>query len=517
MRTDEETVDNVSVWWTPSPGFYNIGDTTENLTFIIGGQNFTNATNQTGNATTSPTDTKDEGGGGPYEIWQAVIIAIILGLMCIGTIVGNILVCMAVGLVRRLRTPSNLLIVSLAISDLLVALLVMPFASVLQIQGKWIFGQVLCDLWTSLDVLLCTASILNLCMISVDRYFAITRPLQYAMKRTPKRMALMITIVWSLSALISIPPMFGFKPPPVEGECNISQEIAYQIYATLGAFYLPLGVMIGVYVKIYFVSVRLAEAEHKSQAQGGMTAPPGQESLLHPLPPIKLHEENHNWPNGDLSLKKEHEIYTELTACTQKPKQSRLHFLKKCPCKIKKIKSGHRESKATKTLGVIMGAFTLCWLPFFIFALIAPICGESCASVPGWVPDFFMWLGYANSFLNPVIYARFNRDFRTPFKEILLFRCRNINIRLRSESYAEQYGSPDMVHSHSHIHGGHSINYHDNSPRPSQDTARNSQSDTPRTSAATIIRLDERGLPAVSTLTHGNGNPIKRPEGESVV
>ena len=53
-----------------------------------------------------------------------------------------------------------------------------------------------------------------------------------------------------------------------------------------------------------------------------------------------------------------------------------------------------------------------------------------------------LWLGYANSFLNPIIYARFNRDFRTPFKEILMGRCRGINERLRSERYAEQFGDP---------------------------------------------------------------------------
>jgi 5-hydroxytryptamine receptor 7 len=81
----------------------------------------------------------------------------------------------------------------------------------LQITGKWIFNLALCDGWTSLDVLLCTASILNLCMISVDRYLVITRPFQYAVKRTPARMAAMILAVWVASALISIPPLFGFK------------------------------------------------------------------------------------------------------------------------------------------------------------------------------------------------------------------------------------------------------------------------------------------------------------------
>lgn len=87
-----------------------------------------------------------------------------------------------------------------------------------------------------------------------------------------------------------------------------------------------------------------------------------------------------------------------------------------------------------------MGGFTACWLPFFILAVIRPFVDEDV--IPPVITSVFNWLGYFNSFLNPVIYARFNRDFRTPFKEILCLRCKGINVRIRSESYVEQYG-PD--------------------------------------------------------------------------
>ena len=367
----------------------------------------------------------------PYSAWQAILIVIILGILTIGTILGNILVCTAVAIVRKLQTPSNLLIVSLAVSDLLVAVLVMPFAASYEVLGQWVLGQTFCDTWTSLDVMLCTASILNLCMISVDRYFVITRPFQYAMKRTPKRMALMITCVWLSSALISIPPLFGWKSEALPGMCIVSQAVGYQFYATIGAFYLPLTVMIVIYYRIYMVSSRIAQAEAKSKPADG------QHHHIPSDPPTQIRkasEENHNCPNGSVGKKRDESTVEMLPK--KKKEKKRFKFMQKS--RLNRISSS-KERKATKTLGVIMGAFTACWLPFFILALIRPFC-ENDGCIPNWLNGLFLWLGYANSFLNPIIYARFNRDFRTPFKEILLCRCHGINVRLRSESYVEQYG-----------------------------------------------------------------------------
>jgi len=375
---------------------------------------------------------------GPYEMWAVVLITLTCGIIVVGTVVGNILVCTAVAIVRRLRTPSNLLIVSLAVSDLLVAVMVMPFATMYEVMGHWALGKAVCDMWTSLDVLLCTASILNLCAISVDRYFVITRPFQYAMKRTPVRMAAMIVAVWVLSALISIPPLFVSKSEYRAGHCMISQTIGYQLYATVGAFYLPLSVMIVIYTRIYLVSSRIANAEARSKpvvgnhpTTSGSTTPLRKESgAIHDV--VVSH-------NGHRGGSAGNELLMTATSSSSADAEHRRRFRLFGKSRLNRISSSN-ERKATKTLGVIMGAFCACWLPFFILALIKPFCNNPAQCIPHWLSGIFLWLGYANSFLNPIIYARFNRDFRTPFKHILQCHVYDINSRLRSENYAEQFG-----------------------------------------------------------------------------
>lgn len=160
---------------------------------------------------------------------QKIALAALLSIVIVIVILGNTLVILAVVTTRRLRTVTNCFVMSLAIADWLVGTFVMPPAvayslmgrfclsalklSILQvIAGAWELGWVLCDIWISLDILLCTASILSLCAISVDRYLAVTQPLSYSKKRRSKRLAFtMILIVWMSSALITCPPMFGWS------------------------------------------------------------------------------------------------------------------------------------------------------------------------------------------------------------------------------------------------------------------------------------------------------------------
>ncbi|XP_039493153.1 octopamine receptor [Drosophila santomea] len=185
--------------------------------------------------------------------WQGIILIAVFATFIVVTVIGNTLVILAILTTRRLRTITNCFVMSLAVADLLVGIFVMPPAVAVHLIGSWQLGWVLCDIWISLDVLLCTASILSLCAISVDRYLAVTRPLTYSRKRRSKRLALiMILIVWLLALAITCPPMLGWYEPGRRDlrECRYNQNEGYVIFSAMGSFFIPMAVMIYVYARI---------------------------------------------------------------------------------------------------------------------------------------------------------------------------------------------------------------------------------------------------------------------------
>ena len=141
---------------------------------------------------------------------------------------------------------------------------------------RWNLGAILCDVYIVSDVLLCTASILNLCAISVDRYFIILHAFVYTQRRNARLMLLMILIVWLLSAIISIPPLLGWGKPSarldLDNTCAYSSDLRYQIYATVCAFYLPLAVMIIIYINIYRAANKIRKRE--METAGHLSAQP---------------------------------------------------------------------------------------------------------------------------------------------------------------------------------------------------------------------------------------------------
>lgn len=143
----------------------------------------------------------------PFTIAKGILMVIIM----VTAVLGNALVIASVRRHRKLRVPTNCYVVSLAAADLLVAICAMTFNASVELSGRWIFGRLMCDVWNSLDVYFSTASILHLCCISVDRYYAIVRPLEYPTIMRRATVTLMLGNAWLLPGFISfLPILFGW-------------------------------------------------------------------------------------------------------------------------------------------------------------------------------------------------------------------------------------------------------------------------------------------------------------------
>ncbi|CAF97490.1 unnamed protein product, partial [Tetraodon nigroviridis] len=186
----------------------------------------------------------------PYNYY-----AMLLTLLIFVIVFGNVLVCMAVSREKALQTTTNYLIVSLAVADLLVATLVMPWVVYLEVVGEWRFSKIHCDIFVTLDVMMCTASILNLCAISIDRYTAVAMPMLYNTRYSSRRrVTVMISVVWVLSFAISCPLLFGLNNTATRDEslCVIANP-AFVVYSSIVSFYVPFIITLLVYVQIYVV------------------------------------------------------------------------------------------------------------------------------------------------------------------------------------------------------------------------------------------------------------------------
>ncbi|KAM6399569.1 LOW QUALITY PROTEIN: 5-hydroxytryptamine receptor 1D [Rhynochetos jubatus] len=335
-----------------------------------------------------------------------ISLSVLLSVITLATILANVFAVSTIFLTGKLHTPANYLTGSLAVTDLLVSVLVMPI-SIAYTVTHTAFGQVLCDIWLSSDITCCTASILHLCVIALDRYWAITDALEYTKRRTAGRVALMIAVVWMISISISVPPFFWRQVKAHEeiAKCTVNtDQISYTIYSTCGAFYIPTPLLLILYGRIYV------------PAQSRILKPPSIYGKCFTTAHLITGSAGSSLCSIDASL---HEWHFHSGGSPI--------FINHIKIKLadsvleRKRISAARERKATKTLGIILEACVFCWLPFFVMSLVLPICHDVCWFHPILL-DFFTWLGYLNSLINPVIYTAFNEEFKHAFQNLILFK-----------------------------------------------------------------------------------------------
>ncbi|XP_038654724.1 LOW QUALITY PROTEIN: trace amine-associated receptor 1-like [Scyliorhinus canicula] len=286
------------------------------------------------------------------------------------TIFGNMLVIISISHFKQLHTPTNYLILSLAIADFSLGCMVMPYSLMRSIENCWYLGELFCKLQASFDFMLCAASIFHLCFISVDRYYAVCDPLKYKTRITLQIVLIMIFLSWILSAFVGFGMIclelnlieirdFYYNNIYCYGGCILVMGKLCSVIYSLISFYFPGFIMLCIYTKIYHVATKQARAINDITRQ--------------------------------------------------------IQTIKDC----KTVTSQTSERKAAKTLGIVVGVFLICWSPYFTCNFIDPFIEHS---TPPIMFDLFFWLGYLNSAFNPVIYAFFYSWFRKAPKIVLTFK-----------------------------------------------------------------------------------------------
>ncbi|XP_078064257.1 muscarinic acetylcholine receptor M1-like [Mustelus asterias] len=195
---------------------------------------------------------------GGHRVWEVVLITLVTASLSLVTVIGNILVLLSFKYNQRLKTVNNYFLLSLAYADLIIGVLSMNLYTSYIVMGRWPLGSVACDIWLALDYVASNASVMNLLVISFDRYFSVTRPLTYRAKRTPRKAISMIVLAWSISFILWAPAILFWQYIVGQrvlepGRCSI-QFLSVPIITfctAMAAFYLPVTIMTVLYWYIY--------------------------------------------------------------------------------------------------------------------------------------------------------------------------------------------------------------------------------------------------------------------------
>ncbi len=317
-----------------------------------------------------------QGEGPPYDrqLWELILLGTLLALICLVTVLGNLLVIVTVVTNHRLHNPTNYFILNLATADACLGLLVLPFATLMTLQTDWPLGPEFCNINTANDVTLCTVSILTLFAISIDRYFAVTVPLQYQRKVTSRMVWKVCAGIWVFSAVMAyIPIHVGWNT--MDGSiqnydnprsCEFKLNKPYVLFVSLATYFAPLICMCGVYMKVLFITKKQVNEINKLSVGGPA------KSML-----------------GNENKRQKHLV---------------------------------SDTKATITLASLVLAFAICWIPYFSMFTAKPFID---ISINVHLDLTALWLGYVNSLINPFLYAYYNSAFRDAFARILCQSCRN--------------------------------------------------------------------------------------------
>ncbi|XP_072550802.1 trace amine-associated receptor 13c-like [Salminus brasiliensis] len=267
------------------------------------------------------------------------------------TVCGNLLIIISVCHFKQLHTPTNMLILSLAASDFLVGVLVMPTAVAWMIESCWMFSAVYCLCYILISYFLTTTSIFNVALIAVDRHFALSNPFLYTDAVSVSTMCIVVLCNWFILLVYNVALQYfnGHFANLImcPGDCFLVLDEVWSLVDLLLTFVFPCSVIIILYALVFVLVRKHATAIRELNAQ----------------------------------------------ISTQTSKNTTV--------------SMKAERKAAKVLGILVSVFLACLFPYFIYTVLGNIIEVEVGSF-----QKVLMLVYLNSAINPVIYALFYPWFR---------------------------------------------------------------------------------------------------------
>ena len=300
-----------------------------------------------------------------------VVTSVVLGsVIILLTVCGQIIVFYVVYKDRRLREPSHYFMSCLATADLLIGLVLMPVWTLYTAMGYWPLGPVWCALWNAADYSFCTMSINTICLIATDRYLCLKYPFSYPIKRTSTAMKVVLSVICVGSCVVQSTIILLTQYYYNDGmDTNICiTNFVYSLRITVWIITCTLWIPMIVTVIMYGLIFRIASNVSSKSLD------------------IETHNDSPRRNGHTQTVRK--------------------HYRKDL---------GHL--RAVKTIGCLLGAFMVCWMPFSVAIIYHSIHLED--SNP-WILIITYWICYLNSVINPICYALGNSQFReTLMKKVL--------------------------------------------------------------------------------------------------